>query len=162
MAIRKRLADDLRVVCVTADDAIDWTKTPQAQYVRTRDPALVQERPGARVTWWTLRPLHPAIVASCQSLRSPEAEQEAFRFGCRSCSDSSLGVAWDGAGDDRRVTIDSLKLLPDTVWQELGLLVLHLGRLSAGEPPRFALPPGSRVMPTPLESTTAPYAVGSD
>lgn len=157
MAIAKRIAEPIRVVSTKADTAIDRELTPLADYEDTRDPSLVHERPGERLTWFTLRPLKPEETAYCQGLGSGLAFYEAFVAACTGCSDpDALGPeAWADEGSGRHLRRSAMATLPDQVWRELGAVALRMGGLQPGEARRYGRPGGSQGTPTPPSDTTA-------
>jgi len=63
------------------DAALDATKMDLAEYARTRDPALVVERPDAKATWFHLRPVDSLTFQMLvQSVSGREAEKRTRAF----------------------------------------------------------------------------------
>ena len=154
MGIHKRRTDPIRVVSIATDDAIDRERTLLVDYIRTRNPALVKEVAGHKVTWFELAPMDASQAAYVKTLKSPECELHAFLSGCRSCTDPELlpATLWEGDAGQRRIRFSAADTLPDGLWTELGRIVIELGHLSMGEGPRFSVPRG---LPLTLRRATS-------
>jgi hypothetical protein len=138
MAIRKKIATDLRVVS-RYDDAVDWTATPILEYLETRDPDKVVELDGEAATWFTIRPLPPGILSTIEAQRTGTREFSAFSFGVVDCSDKvELGLQWDKHRISPALTDESIGGIPKKVVLEIGTLILEREDLSEGESLRSA------------------------
>ena len=162
MAIRRHLAGPWRGPSVY-DDAIDWTRTPRAEYVATRDVSLVRYLPGAEPTLWTLRDLRQSEIAYLRDHweRGEVATcyQRAFRLALEDCSDPEM--RFEVHGERRMLSDESFELVPTAVWMELGALAYQRTEVTPGEAPRYALPRGSPPIRTRRPDTTADDASGS-
>lgn len=155
----KRATESLRVVSVTCDDAIDREKTPILDYVDSRDPALIVELPGKKVTWFTLDPLSGSTQSYVECRDSPLREMMAFQVSCTDCTDRDL-LEWKTDRGDRQVKIQCIDVLPTDLVHELGHVALLLGKLDPGEGRAFGLPRGLAVIRTRRPATTVPSAEG--
>lgn len=130
--------ETLRVVSVM-DGALDRAAMAGefGEYIRSRNPSLVRELPGARLTWFTLRRIPPSVyqryVMTAES--EPERHRRAFLAGV----DSISGWAWSengpledrvGTGRMRTATGEivcwtdgELEHLPPAYIEEVGALV---------------------------------------
>lgn len=141
MGIGKKLSDQIKVVSVHCEDAVDWDRTEGGKiaYSETREFERLAFKDGKEPSVFTIAALPPAIVARCREYKPPFDALMAFCFGVVECSDRSLGLQWDHGGDRPRIKMDSLESLPDIVIREIGGIVLERQDLSVGESPRFAL-----------------------
>lgn len=162
MAIRRRMTSTWRGPSVY-DDAIDWSRTPRVDYVRTRDVQLVQYRPGAVPTLWSLRDLKQTEMAHLRDFmdrgETASGYQAAFGLACEACSDPE--VTFDRTASGAHLTDEAFETIPTPVWMELGALAYQRAGVLPGEPPRFGLPRGSPPIPTQPAATTADGAASS-
>ena len=162
MAIRKRLTSTWRGPSVY-DDAIDWSRTPRADYVRYRDPAIVRYHEGAVPVLWSLRDLKQSEMAHLRDYADrgelASCYQRAFVIACEGCSDTELTFERLAVG--MTITDEAFESIPTPVWMELGALAYQRAGVLPGEALRFALPRGSPPIPTQPVDTTAAHAAGS-
>lgn len=156
MPIRKHLASSWRGPSVY-DDAIDWSETPRAEYISSRDPALVKCHPGEEATLWTLRDLRQTEVAYLRDFaergESATCYQRAFQLALEDCSDTEIQFQRHDRG--RSITDESFESIPQGVWLELGALAYQRAGLTPGEAPRFAQPRGLPPIPKRRVDSTA-------
>ena len=163
MAVSLVSDQDLQVVAVASDTAIDMTGTPIEEYLETRDFGLLKFLPDQEPTVFTLRPLPPGLVADCEAAMGERAYLMAFTVAVKSCNHAmQLGLVWQGSGELQRLDLTQAKRLPSALWKELGQLALERSRLGEGEGRRFSAWDGWRSTRRLLGATSASSATARE